>query len=411
MALALDADVSTRHLSFVETGRSQPSREMVVRLAEHLDVPLRERNELLLAAGYAPAYPETALDEKRMEAVRAAVRQVLAGHEPYPALVVDRHWEMLEANAGVALLPAGTAPEQLAPPVNALRMSLHPEGLAPRIANLGEWRAHILDRLRRQVAATADPQLASLLAELKAYPCDERSTRRRTPTHPARSSSRCGCATRRRAGLHVHRLDLRHAAGHHRPGALDRGLLPGRRPHRAGPARSFPRRVAQLSKPSPSRSSVRSHSPRRPSRRSAPASALRERDDARAQRLGRERDRPAAHVAQARGLGVAAVEQVERHARAEARGRHAQAGVAGGVGDAAAEGGPEEHREAAAGVDRAAPAVGEAQALELRERREEVLRQRRERRLVDVVLGTDRAAPAVDGVVAAPQDPRVAVRR
>ena len=173
MALALDAEVSTRHLSFVETGRSQPSRDMIVRLAEHLDVPLRERNELLLAAGYAPAYPESAMDEERMEAVRAAVRQVLAGHEPYPALVVDRHWEMLEANAGVAVLLAGVDPEQLAPPVNALRLSLHPDGLAPRIVNLGEWRAHILDRLRRQVAATADSQLASLLEELRAYRCDQ----------------------------------------------------------------------------------------------------------------------------------------------------------------------------------------------------------------------------------------------
>jgi transcriptional regulator with XRE-family HTH domain len=173
MELALDAAVSTRHLSFVETGRSQPSREMIVRLAEHLDVPLRERNELLLAAGYAPAYPESDMDEERMAAVRAAVRQVLGGHEPYPALVVDRHWEMLDANAGVGVLLAGIDPAQLAPPVNALRLSLHPDGLAPRIINLGEWRAHILDRLRRQVAATADPQLASLLAELRAYPCDQ----------------------------------------------------------------------------------------------------------------------------------------------------------------------------------------------------------------------------------------------
>jgi transcriptional regulator with XRE-family HTH domain len=173
MELALDAEVSTRHLSFVETGRSRPSREMVVRLAEHLDVPLRERNELLLAAGYAPAYPQSAMDEDRMEAVRTAVRQVLTGHEPYPALVVDRHWEMLDANGGVAVLLAGIDPQQLAPPVNALRLSLHPDGLAPRIVNLGEWRAHVLDRLRRQVAATADPQLASLLAELRAYPCDQ----------------------------------------------------------------------------------------------------------------------------------------------------------------------------------------------------------------------------------------------
>jgi transcriptional regulator with XRE-family HTH domain len=173
MELSLDAQVSTRHLSYVETGRSQPSRELVLRLAEHLEVPLRERNALLLAAGYAPAYPEHALGDEPMDAVRDAVRQVLAAHEPYPALVVDRHWEMLEANAGVGVLLEGVTPEQLAPPVNALRLALHPEGLAPRTINLGEWRAHILGRLTRHVAATHDPQLASLLSELRAYPCDQ----------------------------------------------------------------------------------------------------------------------------------------------------------------------------------------------------------------------------------------------
>jgi len=173
LALALEADVSTRHLSFVETGRAQPSRDMVVRLAEQLEVPLRERNHLLLAAGYAPAYPESEMDDERMETVRAAVRQVLAGHEPNPAIVVDRHWEMLEANAAVGVLLEGVAPEQLAPPVNALRLALHPDGVAPRILNLGEWRAHLLSRLRRQIAATNDPQLASLLVELRDYPCDD----------------------------------------------------------------------------------------------------------------------------------------------------------------------------------------------------------------------------------------------
>jgi transcriptional regulator with XRE-family HTH domain len=173
LELALEADVSTRHLSFVETGRAQPSREMIVRLAEHLDVPLRERNRLLLAGGYAPVYAETALDDDAMDAVRDAVRQVLRGHEPYPALVVDRHWELLEANAGVGVLLDGVAPEQLAPPVNALRLALHPQGLAPRIVNLGEWRAHLLARLRRLLAATHDPQLASLLAELRGFPCDQ----------------------------------------------------------------------------------------------------------------------------------------------------------------------------------------------------------------------------------------------
>src|SRR5690242_5955169 len=133
MELALDAGVSTRHLSFVENGRSKPSREMVVKLADHLDVPLRERNELLLAAGYAPAYQQSAMDEDGMAMVRDAVRQVLAGPEPYPALVVDRYWEMLDANAGVGVLLAGVSPEQLAPPVNVLRLALHPDGLAPNI--------------------------------------------------------------------------------------------------------------------------------------------------------------------------------------------------------------------------------------------------------------------------------------
>ena len=170
MELALEAEVSTRHLSFVETGRSKPSREMVVRLAEHLDVPLRERNELLLAAGYAPAYPESSLEDAEMGQVREAVRRLLAAHEPYPAVAVDRRWELVDGNAGVPLITAGCAAHLLEPPVNALRLSLHPEGMAPRIANLAEWRGHLLGRLRREVTATQDAQLRSLLAELEAYP-------------------------------------------------------------------------------------------------------------------------------------------------------------------------------------------------------------------------------------------------
>jgi hypothetical protein len=146
---------------------------MVLHLADQLDVPLRERNQLLLAAGYAPLYAETALDAPRLAAVREAVRQVLAGHEPYPAIVVDRAWTLVDANRSVALFTEGVAPELLAPPVNALRVSLHPAGLAPRIANLGEWRAHLLGRLRRHVALTADPDLAHLYDELRAYPCDQ----------------------------------------------------------------------------------------------------------------------------------------------------------------------------------------------------------------------------------------------
>jgi len=160
-------------LSFVKTGRSTPSRAMVLHLAEQLDVPLRERNGLLLAAGYAPVYAETALDAPPMAAVRAAVRQVLTGHEPYPAVVVDRAWTLVDANAGLALLTEGVAPALLAPPANALRVSLHPHGMAPRIVNLGAWRAHLLGRLRRQVAHTADPALGQLYDELRAYPCDQ----------------------------------------------------------------------------------------------------------------------------------------------------------------------------------------------------------------------------------------------
>jgi transcriptional regulator with XRE-family HTH domain len=173
MDLALDAGVSTRHLSFVETGRSAPSREMVLKLAEHLEVPLRERNHLLLAAGYAPVYAQNALDTPEMAPVRQALRRLMAGHEPYPAAVVDRHWTLVEGNSGIALLTRGVAPELLQPPVNVLRVSLHPDGMAPRIANLGEWRAHLLGRLRRQVALTADDRLAELLDELRGYPCDE----------------------------------------------------------------------------------------------------------------------------------------------------------------------------------------------------------------------------------------------
>jgi len=168
--LALEAGVSARHVSFVETGRSRPSAEMVLHLAEQLDVPLRDRNQLLLAAGYAPVYGQRGLDEPEMGPVREALDLVLAGHEPYPAVVVDRHWGMVAANRAVALLLEGVAPELLEPPVNVLRVSLHPDGIAPRIANLPEWRAHILDRLGRQAISTGDPALAALYAELSELP-------------------------------------------------------------------------------------------------------------------------------------------------------------------------------------------------------------------------------------------------
>jgi len=171
--LAIEANVSSRHLSFVETGRARPTSEMILRLAEHLDIPLRERNTLLLAGGFAPAYPEHGLDEPELTAVRQALARVLKGHEPYPAAVVNRHWELVDANTAIALFTENAAPHLLEPPVNALRLSLHPDGMAPRIANLPEWRAHLLARLHRQAQATGDPKLAELHAELAAYPGGE----------------------------------------------------------------------------------------------------------------------------------------------------------------------------------------------------------------------------------------------
>jgi len=169
--LAISAEISTRHLSFVETGRSKPSRDMVLRLGEHLEVPLRERNQLLLAAGYAPAYAESGLGAPEMEAVRKAVRQLLTSHEPYPAAVVDRWWNLVDANESVLIMTDLVSPALMAAPVNVLKLTLHPEGMAPHVLNLGEWRAHLLGRLRRQVAQTADPVLTGLLEELLTYPC------------------------------------------------------------------------------------------------------------------------------------------------------------------------------------------------------------------------------------------------
>jgi transcriptional regulator with XRE-family HTH domain len=170
LELALDADVSSRHVSFLETGRSRPSREMVLHLAEHLDVPLRERNTLLLAAGFAPLYGERALDAAEMEPVRVALDRFLRAHEPYPAVVLDRGYELLASNDATQLLIGDVAPALLEPPVNALRLTLHPDGMAPRIVNLQEWSAHLLMRLHRQAQATGDPALMSLYDELCEYP-------------------------------------------------------------------------------------------------------------------------------------------------------------------------------------------------------------------------------------------------
>jgi transcriptional regulator with XRE-family HTH domain len=171
--LAQEADISTRHLSFVETGRSVPSREMVLRLAERLDIPLRERNALLVAAGYAPMYRERPLDDPALSAARQAVELILRSHEPYPALAVDRHWNLVAANSMLPHLLAGADPSLLQGQVNVLRLSLHPQGLAPKIVNLAQWRNHLFERLRQQIHATGDETLAALLQELRAYPVPE----------------------------------------------------------------------------------------------------------------------------------------------------------------------------------------------------------------------------------------------
>jgi transcriptional regulator with XRE-family HTH domain len=173
--LAGEAEISARHLSFVETGRAAPSRDMVLRLAERLDVPLRERNVLLVAAGFAPAFPQRALDDPALKSAQRAIDLVLKAHEPNPALAVDRHWNLVSANRMVLPLLEGIAPRLLGQPFNVLRLSFHPEALAARTVNLGEWCAHLLERLHRQCEATADPELIKLYHELKTYPVPARS--------------------------------------------------------------------------------------------------------------------------------------------------------------------------------------------------------------------------------------------
>jgi transcriptional regulator with XRE-family HTH domain len=170
LELALDADVSARHVSFLETGRARPSREMVIRLADQLEIPLRERNALLLAAGYAPIYAERTLDAPEMAPVRQAIDRFLRAHEPYPAVVVDRHHNLIASNDALDLLLEGVDPELLEPPANGMRVALHPRGMAPRTLNLPEWSAHLLQRIRREAHITGDPDLASLYDELARYP-------------------------------------------------------------------------------------------------------------------------------------------------------------------------------------------------------------------------------------------------
>ncbi len=191
LELALDAGISARHLSFVETGRSKPGRELLLRILEQLEVPFREQNRLLLASGHAPAYPERSLEDPELLPVREALDQILTGHEPYPAVAVDRGWNVVAVNSAMRGLVEGVAidPALLEPPVNLLRVGFHPRGVAPLIVNLGRWRALFLERLERQVAATGDPDLAALLEEVTGYstPGDEPD-----PAHDAEASEMLG---------------------------------------------------------------------------------------------------------------------------------------------------------------------------------------------------------------------------
>jgi transcriptional regulator with XRE-family HTH domain len=174
LELALVAGFSARHLSFIETGRSQPSREALGRLSEALDLTLREGNLALKAAGFAPFYSQDELDAPQLALVRAAIRRILTAHEPYPAIVIDRHYTLVDANAGAGIFLTGCAPELIAPPANVLRATLHPDGLSRRLVNIAQWRAHLLGRLRREVESSGDPDLAALYAELQEYPAPER---------------------------------------------------------------------------------------------------------------------------------------------------------------------------------------------------------------------------------------------
>jgi len=172
MELGLEAGISSRHLSFVETGRSKPGREMLLKVAERLEVPFRDRNQLLLAAGHAPAFPERPLDDPALAPIRAALERILTAHDPYPAVVFDRAWNLVSVNAPMAALTQGIEidPALLAPPINILQIGLHPRGLAPLIVNLASWRAHFLERLARQIAVTGDDSLGPLMEEVAAYP-------------------------------------------------------------------------------------------------------------------------------------------------------------------------------------------------------------------------------------------------
>lgn len=187
LELALRADSSARHISFVETGRSRPSQAMVLRLAEHLDVPVRERNALLVAAGYAPAYPETPLGDPAMHPLRESLDRLLAAYEPYPALVLDGMYDVVAANQGVGALLEGVAPHLLQPPLNAMRVTLHPEGMAPRIRNFAQWRGHLLERIERQITMSGHGPLRALYEELTSYPAPPGHAEEPSASAPAAS--------------------------------------------------------------------------------------------------------------------------------------------------------------------------------------------------------------------------------
>ncbi|MFE4690697.1 helix-turn-helix domain-containing protein [Streptomyces sp. NPDC056749] len=207
LELALKADSSARHISFVETGRSTPSRSMVLHLAEHLDVPVRDRNSLLMAAGYAPSYPETSLASPVMTTLRAGLDQLLTAYEPFPALVMDGMYDVVAANKGVGMLLEGVAGHLLRPPLNAMRLTLHPQGLAPRIRNLGEWRAHLLERMDRQATLRSSDALRGLYEEVAAYPAPADSAH----TGPDRGAE--GRTEPQAAAVHPYALPLRIEAG------------------------------------------------------------------------------------------------------------------------------------------------------------------------------------------------------
>ena len=237
LELAGEADISTRHLSYVETGRANPSREMVLRLAARLEVPLRERNSFLLAAGYAPMYRESRLDDPAFAAAKQAVELILKSHEPFPALAIDRRWNLVAANGMVAHLLAGVHASLLQPPMNVLRVSLDPGGLAPNIINLAQWRAHLFERLSNQIAVTADPALISLLSDLRKLPAPESEPEEFVQgEHAGHRRAPEVSQSLRGSELHQHHDDFRISRGHHLAGTGPRNLLSVGRVHTTGAA-------------------------------------------------------------------------------------------------------------------------------------------------------------------------------